>query len=867
MGQHKQNAGIAMLTAMVFLAIMIAIVGIGTVVGLSNYRLAKDNKTTIQAEHAADSAIERTIFEFWHLPNHLAKQNGLGDQLAMNNYKGVLDGTLDLGVNFPILQAGANSTFGTPFQLTGSLDNGANYEAAIRRKDVGTNVVLNVVAKGIIGNSERYVTQTLTFGSANPWDFAILTDNIECTFCHLEVYSIEAGYKPNGELRNFFKDSLADIDGFERVRVGSIASLKLGGNKHSEADSYILGTIYTAEDSNFVSGNSTIFTSGLQEDTAVIDAGNNFNSTFKKIAQWDNGQDAVQDCNRDDCSAFGQMYTNYPPISQGQPDGLLQDNFPLPVTDDNNDRLIDNTEWDHAVISGGNVSVRRKGNVNNILNSTDTSGIILIPHNQYLGDINRSEKEFLSSSAKSSFGGHHAILRGTPGNPLNFNGKVYVDGDVVISGRVSGDGMIIARGNVYIVGDITYDCGRQQCDYSQPHTLPRFALSAVGNITSGIYGLTGKHRDSSVYSRSVKTTLDGRDSFASPTSFRKADGSIHDRFKAQDIGTLTDSANQASLASTQMAIFNKHEYDRARANSQYIPRFYIFRQGQHDWLQRCHHTGCWQHVSPYTNLHGPSITARNLDGTEFLAGGNPVTVNNGNYDSAKDPEILNRAVFVSMSPKDHWLLGGYGIKDADFSDQFPSPSCTEANIEDYIETKLFSTNIENGQQKLGAIQTSIMGTPEEDCYHEAIARERLRAMNSEVVLQEMWRTYVEDAGARDRIINETAVGDSFRLDAIVYTGNAFFFISPNLSTTKGEAVVNGSFIAADMGVLVGGSRTKRHNSLMHSNSSEQDARGLRIQYDRRLIELISDVGEGVSIGKSSFEILTANEAKQILGGP
>lgn len=870
MRYHRKRQGIAMLTAMVFLAIMMAIVGIGTVVGLSNYRLAKDNKATIQAEHAADSAIERAIFEFWHIPNHHAEQNGMGEQLSMNNYKGILDGTIDLGVDLPILTAGANETFGNPFQLTGTLGNSASYEAAVRRKDVGNNVILNVVAKGIIGSSERYVTQTLTFGSANPWDFAILTDNIECTFCHLEVYSIEAGYKPDGQLRNFFKDPLSDIDGFERVRVGSIGKLTLFDNKHAEADSYILGTIYTAEESNFVSGNSTIFTSGLRQDTSLINAGHNFDTTFKQITQWDRETDSIQDCDRQDCSAFAQMYTHYPDIQDGQPDGLLQDTFPLPVADDNHDRIIDDSEWDMVVNSGGTISVGSNDSVNNILTSTDSSGIILVPHGQYLGDINRSYQNFKSNKAKSSFGGNHAILRGTARNPLEVDGKVYFDGDVVISGRISGDGMIIARGNVYIVGDIVYDCGRNPCDYTKPSTLPRFALSAVGNITSGLYSMASKGNPD-VYTTSVTQIDSSGESYASTTSYyNKSDGSISTRFQNQDYGTLYWSDNPAGLASTQMGVFNKHEYDRALADSTYIPRFYIFREGEHDWIDRCHTTGCWTHVndqSYLTNLRGPNISFRTLDGSPLLYNGTPMTVGNSEYNTTTDPKILERAVFVSLSPKDHWLLGGYNVDEAEFSMQFPDldlATCPRNDIESYINTKLFSTNIINDSQKLGETKDN---NTNPNCYDIAVARERLRAMNSELVLKEMWKVYVEDIGARDDIINSDVTGDSFRFDGIIYTGNAFFFLSPSAAATKGEAVVNGSFIAADMGVLVGGTKTIRYSSLMHSNTSEQDARGLRIQYDRRLIELISDIGEEASIGKSSFEILTATEAQQILENP
>ena len=82
-------------------------------------------------------------------------------------------------------------------------------------------------------------------------------------------------------------------------------------------------------------------------------------------------------------------------------------------------------------------------------------------------------------------------------SPLVLDGDVYVSGDVVISGYVSGRGRLIAQGNVYVTGDIRYACdedsldfeikGPTDCSYSEPETLPRIALAALGNIAIGPY--------------------------------------------------------------------------------------------------------------------------------------------------------------------------------------------------------------------------------------------------------------------------------------------------------------------------------------------------------------------------------------------
>ena len=877
-----KQSGIAILSSLIFLAIVVVMLGIGTVVGLSNFRLSKDNKATIQAQHAADTAIEQAIYEFWHVPNYLAERKPnivpTGTKLSIANYKRILDKELDVGNQLTNIYAGENGEYGDPVTLSGKLDNDSSYEAIVRRRDVGNRVLFNIVSKGVMNSAERYVTQNLTFGSQNPWDFAILTDNIECIFCHLEVYSIETGYKADGTLRNFFKDSLSDIHGFERVRVGSIAKLELESSKAQQADSYILGSIYTRDTTNFIDEKAEIYTVALQENTPLINTGATFGSSFKRLEKWDSTtNDSYQDCvNPTDCTAFGKMYTHYPTEDVAQPDGLLQTDFPLPVSDNDANRLIDDREWNDAISGGGRVSVSSKGSVNAILTTPSAAGIIIVGKNEKLGEVNASTSTYSSSQAKntSSFKGEHLILRGTANSPLEFDGKVYVNGDVIISGRVSGNGMIVARGNVYIVGDIVYDCGNSECDYTNPDTLPRFALSAVGNITSGIYSAA-----STVYNPSQSPVTLSNDIYY----YKKADGqTVTDRFLSQDFGMVTttdgvrNTDNLMTLAANQMCNFNRVELERISSNPNYKPRFYIFRQGEHDWVKRCK---VW-HYQSKGKEYGPvllrdSRAARDLQGNLLKKQGEnavyPGTPVPDSSTAAKYEKAIKDATFITLSPEDHWTLGKYGINEVAFDTQFPSAEVPNAGscsgvVENYIKDKLFSLKVgSNGEQSQGDVGGSDGNEPD-DCYNIAVARERLRAMNAELVLQQMWKTYVEDSGARRDILHSKD-SESFRFDGVIYTGNAFLFIVPNNSVAQGEAVVNGSFIAADMGVLVGGSKTKRNNSLMHSNPIEQDARGLRIHYDRRAITLISDVGEGVGLARSSFEVMNVNDAKQYFGGP
>jgi hypothetical protein len=64
---------------------------------------------------------------------------------------------------------------------------------------------------------------------------------------------------------------------------------------------------------------------------------------------------------------------------------------------------------------------------------------------------------FSGASPVQKVDGHfdgNLVLVGTPANPININGDVYVSGDVVINGVVEGQGAIYAGRNVYIAGNL-----------------------------------------------------------------------------------------------------------------------------------------------------------------------------------------------------------------------------------------------------------------------------------------------------------------------------------------------------------------------------------------------------------------------------
>jgi hypothetical protein len=83
-------------------------------------------------------------------------------------------------------------------------------------------------------------------------------------------------------------------------------------------------------------------------------------------------------------------------------------------------------------------------------------------------------------SVGQSYSGN-LILTGTPGNCIQLNGPIVVEGDLVIRGCVEGEGALYAGGNVYVPDSVTYSDA----------TADRLAFAAGGNIVMGDYRATG----------------------------------------------------------------------------------------------------------------------------------------------------------------------------------------------------------------------------------------------------------------------------------------------------------------------------------------------------------------------------------------
>ena len=195
MKKRRSQVGIAMVAALGFMVITSALIGTLLVANVSNKRLTAYNKQTIQTQFAAEAGIDQALLTFWH-----AASRGIEDSEGINYKKSVHDyRKFWRNMDTPLESAVDNDDvpiFGTPVTLTGSLDNGTTYEVTVSLKDVGSKSTLQMVSTSNLGSESTRLLQQ-TFNVEFPpfeLDFAMLTDSINCTFCHAAFISMESAY-------------------------------------------------------------------------------------------------------------------------------------------------------------------------------------------------------------------------------------------------------------------------------------------------------------------------------------------------------------------------------------------------------------------------------------------------------------------------------------------------------------------------------------------------------------------------------------------------------------------------------------------------------------------------------------------------
>jgi len=304
-------------------------------------------------------------------------------------------------------------------------------------------------------------------------DFGLLANNITCTICHAQV----------DNAHRYFNRDPEKFGTFPRVKVGALEALHL----RNEVYSSIAGTLYLA-------GKALTHTGLPIGDWGTRDFKSAEFDGLGWLAQGRRGDTSAADLDPAHAlspAPFENLYLQYGIGGAGQVDGYMPRSFPSvfpddggidpvskrPVPGDAGNRQVDPSEFFAATfdadgtIAGGSIQV---------LGSSESYGSA--------GEILSESTPHTRGSIAGALAGN-VVLRGTRANPILLDGTLAIDGDLVISGFVQGEGTLKVSGNVYVPSDLRYldaeGNGGRSFGVAAGGTENALALAAGGNIMVG----------------------------------------------------------------------------------------------------------------------------------------------------------------------------------------------------------------------------------------------------------------------------------------------------------------------------------------------------------------------------------------------
>lgn len=498
---------------------------------------------------------------------------------------------------------------------------------------------LTVRATASIGDKQKTAVQVFEIGadSENLFQFAFITNNATCIFCHADIKSLPLEYNNNPD----------HYGNFDRVKIASLESLLI---RENEADSTVAGSTYTR--GKVYKKNGSTFTANslasadfkaanISDENGKISQDNNGNMTMSSL------QNAGLDGNGH-LEQFASLYMDYPLDPDEQTDGPLPQSFPPPYPDVDEDRYVDDDEFDSAVQSATG-SIQFEYGVEDTTGSVSAGVAYGVPHGSFYAgsELPTSSNAALNELSSTGVYEGNLILVGTDDDPILINKTVAVDGDVIIKGKVKGDGVIYARGNAYIIGDTTYaddvdfgvnDQGKQNA----------FALVAGGNIMMGDYltvrGVNHSKKTNDLFPDSSKYSIHYREEHKSGnvSVSGKTENLEYGYFDPYSVDAGEEvpgrQGQQYSFTQSELTLFNKLELDRAVADSTYTPRFYGLREGQPDNIY------IWDTKEGGNQEHSVTYV---YNGVNKLA---DYIVKKGYPES-----ILTRATYQYLNPQGNWM--------------------------------------------------------------------------------------------------------------------------------------------------------------------------------------------------------------------
>jgi hypothetical protein len=585
---HKSHRGARRGMALMFTLFAVLVIA-GAVLTLGAIVFTEKSQTDFAVNRAVldeacqagiDIAVERVWNQYretlgnttGNLASYLVFINNLVENNEDLNFNGVMDGNeFDFNGNgqFDIGEPTFLFTEGDPY----TLPSGARIvQLRLDRTDDLTGTTITVTSMAEYAGERRAAEQTVRIGGElfDGFEYGILANNINCILCHAKFHSLEMDLWRNDPTMHGEHD---------RIKVAALESLMIRTNEN--INSRVAGTIYTRGEVYNQNGNQL---SANQIANSTL-RGWEFDPNNGKLYQDHNGNLNTVSLNAASVDGdgrpeqFANLYMNYPTDKTLMTDGSLPEKFPAPFPDENENRIVDDEEF-NKVVNASNGSITFQGD-------PDASGSIQagvaygVPHGAAFDGNSlptTSNGALASLESDGSYDGN-LILVGTNDDPIVIDRRVSVNGDLVISGKVRGWGQLLVRGNVYVVGDVTYDDAPGEFGLAADGTRNGLALSAGGSIMMGDYLTTrGKMNPSNNAKYPAGGFIDMRQQ--NRTSTVQGHQVQHGYFDegVYDIGYPQDTVDgfqpQFSFTTSELMLFNEMEYQRAQSNPSYEPRYY-----------------------------------------------------------------------------------------------------------------------------------------------------------------------------------------------------------------------------------------------------------------------------------------------------
>ncbi len=358
---NSKTSGIA-LVSVLFIGIMIMILVVTfSFAAMSENRAASANKTVIKLSELAEAASERARIK-------------IGETFKTEQYteKGFIDAIreqLDGGTSIPGLAGNHSNTVA-----------GTNSRWEIRAvSEEGSEVSwVDIAATAENTKGSQTVIQRIGFSPSDIFELVMLTETVNCMFCHLRV---------NGDVGTLehFKPGWTEEGNPDDADAGAF-----NGGSILHGNLYAAKTI-TNDGSTDLNANPSANING-----ALIEGNVEVNSTNRRLPKDIDG-DGVAD---------------FPPIDREKARNSAKGSL-----------------WIDSQVGGAIVKT--------------------IGWNQNLNNLS------VGSGSLNSVTDGNVIMIGTAAQPINLDKDIFVEGDVIIKGVVTGQGAIYTGRNIYIAGNLT----------------------------------------------------------------------------------------------------------------------------------------------------------------------------------------------------------------------------------------------------------------------------------------------------------------------------------------------------------------------------------------------------------------------------